>query len=131
MSVVSNIIVSHYVETLQVQPCFSFRFIIKHNNKSQTGISDNLPKRNLCKLWVGMQTTVATLLFVTSSVILACVVVDYAVQACEQTLDTESLPQFDRIRTLEDKLLNQTDTLINDVESLNQTYIETTDQTTP
>jgi hypothetical protein len=28
---------------------------------------------------VGMQTTVATLMFVTSAVILACVVVDYAV----------------------------------------------------
>jgi len=78
-----------------------------------------------------MQTTVATLLFVTSAVILACVVVDYAVQACEQTLDTESLPQFDRIRTLEDNLLNQTDILINDIESLNQTYTETTDQTSP
>lgn len=78
-----------------------------------------------------MQTTVATLLFVTSAVILACVVVDYAVQACEQTLDTESLPQFDRIRNLEDNLLNQTDTLINDIESLNQTYTETIDQTAP
>ncbi|MDG6223046.1 MAG: hypothetical protein IAX21_01630 [Candidatus Bathyarchaeota archaeon] len=78
-----------------------------------------------------MQTTVATLLFVTSAVILACVVVDYAVVACEQTLDTESLPQFERIRALENKLLNQTDTLINQIESLNQTYIETIDQTIP
>lgn len=78
-----------------------------------------------------MQTTVATLLFVTSAVVLACVVVDYAVQACEQTLDTENMPQFDRIRDLEDNLLNQTDTLIRQVESLNQTYIEPTEQTMP
>ena len=78
-----------------------------------------------------MQTTVATLLFVTSAVVLACVVVNYAVEACEQTLDTESLPQFDRIRALEDNLLNQTDTLINDLESLNVTYTETVEQTIP
>ena len=78
-----------------------------------------------------MQTTVATLLFVTSAVVLACVVVNYAVEACEQTLDTESLPQFDRIRELENNLLNQTDTLINDLESLNQTYPETAEQTIP
>jgi hypothetical protein len=78
-----------------------------------------------------MQTTVATLLFVTSAVVLACVVVNYAVEACEQTLDTESLPQFERIRELENNLLNQTDTLINDFESLNQTYPETAEQAMP
>jgi len=44
-----------------------------------------------------MQTTVATLLFVTSVVILACVVVEYAVVTFEQTLDTEDAPQIDRI----------------------------------
>jgi hypothetical protein len=78
-----------------------------------------------------MQNTVATLLFVTSAVVLACVVVDYAILACEQTLNTENMPQFDRIRELEDNLLNQTDTLINQVQSLNQTYIEPTSQITP
>ena len=82
-------------------------------------------------MWVGMQTTVATLLFVTSAVILACVVIDYAITTCEQTLNTDSLPQFDRIRTLENNLLNQTDTLISQVESLNQTYIESIDKTMP
>ena len=78
-----------------------------------------------------MQTTVTTLLFVTSAIVLACVVVNYAVEACEQTLDTESLPQFDRIRTLEDKLLNQTDTLINDLDTFNQTYPEPIEQIVP
>jgi len=44
-----------------------------------------------------MQTTIATLLFVTSAVILACVVVDYTVVIFDQTLDTEDTPQIDRI----------------------------------
>jgi hypothetical protein len=78
-----------------------------------------------------MQTTVATLLFVTSAVILACVVVDYAVVICEQTLDTEDAPQIDRIRKMEDMVLNQTDSLFNEIESLNQTEIESIEQLTP
>jgi len=78
-----------------------------------------------------MQTTVATLLFVTSAVILACVVVDYAVVIFEQTLDTEDMPQIDRIRTLENIILNQTDNLINEIESLNQTTTQPIDQIMP
>ena len=78
-----------------------------------------------------MQTTVATLLFVTSAVILACVVVDYAVVIFEQTLDTEDMPQIDRIRTLENIILNQTDNLINEIESLNQTDTQSIAQTEP
>jgi len=41
---------------------------------------------------VGKQTTLATLLFVTSAVVIACVVADYAVVITEQTLDTEASP---------------------------------------
>ncbi len=78
-----------------------------------------------------MQTTVATLLFVTSAVILACVVVDYAVVIFEQTLDTEDMPQIDRIRTLENIILNQTDNLINEIEALNQTTTQPIDQIMP
>ncbi len=78
-----------------------------------------------------MQTTVATLLFVTSAVILACVVVDYAVVIFEQTLDTEDTPQIDRIRTLENIILNQTDNLINEIEALNQTDTQPIDQIMP
>ena len=78
-----------------------------------------------------MQTTVATLLFVTSAVILACVVVDYTVVIFEQTLDTEDMPQIDRIRTLENIILNQTDDLINEIESLNQTDTQQIDQLLP
>ena len=68
-----------------------------------------------------MQTTVATLLFVTSAVILACIVVEYAVVTFEQTLNTEDSPQIDRIRKIENMLLNQTDNVFNEIESLNQT----------
>ncbi len=78
-----------------------------------------------------MQTTVATLLFVTSAVILVCVVVDYAVVIFEQTLDTEDMPQIDRIRTLENIILNQTDNLINEIEALNQTTTQPIDQIMP
>ena len=68
-----------------------------------------------------MQTTVATLMFVTSAVLLACIVINYAVVIFEQTLDTEDSPQIDRIRNLENMVLNQTDNLINEIELLNQT----------
>ncbi|MCW4021994.1 MAG: hypothetical protein ACOWW1_00250 [archaeon] len=67
-----------------------------------------------------MQTTVATLLFVTSAVVLACVVINYVIEACERTLDTKSLLQCDRICVLKDKVLNQTDNLSNLIETLNQ-----------
>ena len=78
-----------------------------------------------------MQTTLATLLFVTSAVILACVVVDYTVVIFEQTLDTENTPQIDRIQKLENMILNQTDDLINEIESLNQTDTQSIAQTEP
>ena len=78
-----------------------------------------------------MQTTVATLLFVTSAVILACVIVDYTVVIFEQTLDTEDTPQINRIQKLENMILNQTDDLINKIESLNQTDTQSLAQTEP
>ena len=60
-----------------------------------------------------METVVATLLLVVSAVLLACVVIDYAVIIVEQTLQTTNIPQIDRIREIEDFLLNQTDNLFN------------------
>ena len=78
-----------------------------------------------------MQTTLATLLFVTSAVILACVVVDYAVVVCEQTLETENLPQTDRIKRMENMILNQTDNLFTEIESFNQTELQPIDQALP
>jgi hypothetical protein len=78
-----------------------------------------------------MQTSVAALLFVTSTVILASVVVEYAVVTCEQTIDTENSPQIDRIRELEDMMLNQTDNMLNEVGYLSQTGLQPTDTATP
>jgi hypothetical protein len=72
-----------------------------------------------------METTVATLLLVTSAVILACVAINYAVDIFLQTLDTTNLPQLDRIRDLEAQFLNQTSNLFN------QTETELPDSTLP
>ena len=74
---------------------------------------------------------VATLMFVTSAVILACVVVDYAIVTFEQTLDTEDIPQMDRIQKMEDMILNQTDNVFSELESYNQTQIQQIDQILP
>ncbi len=60
-----------------------------------------------------METTVATLLLITSTVVLACVVVDYAVSVIQQTLNTENIPQLGRIRNIESSILNQTDSFFN------------------
>jgi len=60
-----------------------------------------------------MQTVVATLLLVVSAVMLACVVIDYAIVTVEQTLQTTNIPQIDRIRKIESSILNQTDSLFN------------------
>lgn len=94
-------------------------------------IRDNITRHILFELWVGMQTSVAALLIVTSSVLLACVVIDYAVVIFEQNLDTETAPQIDRIQYLENIVLNQTDTLINQIETLNQTDTQPTGQLYP
>ena len=60
-----------------------------------------------------LQTTVAALLLITSTVLLACVVIDYAVNIVQQTFNTEHIPQLDRIRSIEDNILNQTDSYFN------------------
>ncbi len=65
-----------------------------------------------------MQTAVVTLLLVVSAVLFACIVVEYAVSIFEQTLQTQNTPYMDRIRELEDLIINQTDKL------LNQTILE-------
>ena len=55
-----------------------------------------------------METAVASLLLITASVVLACVVVDYAVSALQNTINTTNIPQLDRLRNIENSLLNQT-----------------------
>ena len=78
-----------------------------------------------------MQTSVVALLFVTSSVILASIVVEYAVVTCEQAIDTDDAPQIDRIRELESLLLNQTDSLFDEIEHFNQTATQPADMAQP
>jgi len=60
-----------------------------------------------------LETSVATLLLVTASVVLCCVVIDYAISVVETTLQTDNIPQLQRIRNVENSILNQTDTLFN------------------
>jgi hypothetical protein len=60
-----------------------------------------------------VQTTVATLLLITSAVLLTCVVIDYAVGIIQQTLNTDNIPQLDKIRDIENRIQNQTDSLFN------------------
>jgi hypothetical protein len=60
-----------------------------------------------------MQTTVATLLLITSAVILTCIVIDYAVVVVQETLQTANIPQLDRLRNIQSSILNQTDSLFN------------------
>jgi hypothetical protein len=64
------------------------------------------------------QSTVATLLLITSAVMLTCVVIDYAVGIFVNVLQTDNLPQIAKIRDLEGKVLNQTDNLFNQTQSL-------------
>ena len=60
-----------------------------------------------------LETAVATLILITSAVIFACVVVDYAVAIIQQTLDMENIPQLGRIRDFESNILNQTESFFN------------------
>ena len=58
-----------------------------------------------------MQTSVATLLLLTASVILACVVIDYAVSISQATLQTTNVPQLQHLKDIENSVLNQTSNL--------------------
>lgn len=57
-----------------------------------------------------MQTQVASLLLITSSVILASIVVGFAVTISQQALSVEDNPQLERLQILQDQMLNQTST---------------------
>ena len=67
-----------------------------------------------------MQTTIATVLLITASVMLTCVVIDYAVSVMQTTLQTTNIPQLDRLRSIQNSLLNQTDSLWNQTQALPQ-----------
>ncbi len=54
-----------------------------------------------------MQATVATLLLVTSAVIIACVVVGYAATIVEATVQNQNIPELARLKELQESLLNE------------------------
>lgn len=60
-----------------------------------------------------MDSAVATLLLVTASVVLACIVVDYAVNIVQQTINTNNIPQLNQLKTFENNLLNETTNVMN------------------
>ena len=55
-----------------------------------------------------MEAAVATLLLVTASIVLACVVVTFAVTTIEQTINTQNMPELAQLRNFENRLLNET-----------------------
>jgi len=73
-----------------------------------------------------MQTQVASLLMIVSSVVLASVVVGFAVGITEQTVSVDDNSQIERIQNLQDQLMNQTSTWLNGLQAdvTNQTQIE-------
>jgi hypothetical protein len=60
-----------------------------------------------------MDTVVASLLLVVSATLLACVIVNYAINIVENTLQMTDIPEIDRIREIQEYLYNQTDSVIN------------------
>jgi hypothetical protein len=60
-----------------------------------------------------MDTVVASLLLVVSATLLACVIVNYAINIVENTLQMTDIPEIDRIREIQEYLYNQTDSIIN------------------
>jgi predicted PurR-regulated permease PerM len=58
-----------------------------------------------------LEAAVATLLLVTASVVLACVVVTYAVTSIEQTINTQNIPQIAQLKSFENRLLNETNVM--------------------
>ena len=55
-----------------------------------------------------MEAAVATLLLVTASIVLACVVVTFAVTTIEQTINTQNMPELAQLKNFENRLLNET-----------------------
>jgi hypothetical protein len=56
-----------------------------------------------------LETGVAALLLIAASVAFACVVVDFAISSMQQTLNITNNPQIERLRSIENSLMNQTD----------------------
>ena len=72
-----------------------------------------------------MEATVAALLLVTASVVLACVVVNYAVNIFQVTIDTHSFPEVNKLQDYVNNLLNETQG------TMNGTAVQTPDSSLP
>jgi len=70
-----------------------------------------------------VQTQLTSLLMIVSAVALASVVVGFAVVISEQTLSLENNAQVEQIRSLQEKIQNETNNWLNDMNSImsNQT----------
>ncbi len=60
-----------------------------------------------------MEATVAALLLVTASVVLACVVVNYAVSIIQVTIDTQNFPEVNKLQDYVNNMLNATQGTMN------------------
>jgi hypothetical protein len=60
-----------------------------------------------------MEATVAALLLVTASVVLACVVVTYAVNIIQVTIDTHNLPEVNKLQDYVNNLVHEAEDPIN------------------
>ena len=58
-----------------------------------------------------METSVSTLLLITTAVVLACVVVNYAVNTMEPIVTNHDVALTESIKDLENRLMNQTDSI--------------------
>ena len=61
-----------------------------------------------------MQTELSVLLLVTASVMLTCVVIGYGVSIFETAMNNSDVPELQKISSIKDSVLNQTDSLLNE-----------------
>jgi hypothetical protein len=74
-----------------------------------------------------MQTQVASLLLIVSSVAFASIVVGFAAVVMQQSLDIHSNPQIEKIQSIQNDMLNQTNTWLDGLQNelSNQTITDT------
>jgi hypothetical protein len=87
-----------------------FSVYIENGNEPHRGTSDIVLFCDICfseETGEGMESSVAALLLVTSTVVLSCIVVVYAVDTVQQSFSGQS-PQMQLINSIQERILNQT-----------------------
>ena len=69
--------------------------------------------QTLWKEGIKIQSTLTSLLLITSAVVLACIVIDYAVSFAQETVQNTDTQQLDRLKNLEGIISNRTGMLFN------------------